>query len=291
MTVNQYLPAAYIETVWRLAAGIIPVSALGGARPLPGVRLVLERVPKPHPVPAGAGAIGNYDVGIGLPAVARNGAGRFAITYSVPGLSSPVAVRLYDTGRRYVPRRFRLPVPAEATVVAAEQAAEQPPWPPIPSRAFRPVLYPGANWGTQAGATAVRGRVLRADGSAARWARVSAVDADHRYPAGWAHGDDRGEFLLVLTPSDAGLFTPGSALAHVTLTISARPVPVTIDSPAQSQADPLWDLEVETLPPPGAADTVSDGRTPPADFSQSVTSTLSVVKGAVSCPRPPFVLP
>jgi hypothetical protein len=291
MTMNQYLPAAYTETVWRLAAGIIPVSALGGAPPLPGVRLALERVPKPYQVPAGAGAIGHYDVGIGLPAVARNGAGRFAITYSLPGLSSPVAVRLYDTARRYVPRRLRLPVPAEATVIAAEQAAEQSPWPPIPSRAFRPVLYPGANWGTQAGATAVRGRVLRADGSAARWARVSAADADHGYPVGWAHGDDRGEFLLVLTSSDAGLFTPGSALAHVTLTISARPVPVTIDSPARSQADPLWDLEVEALPPPGAADTVSDGRTPPADYSQSVTSTLSFVKGAVSCPRPPFVLP
>jgi hypothetical protein len=291
MTVNQYLPAAYIETVWRLAAGIIPVSALGGVPPLPGVRLALERVPKPHPVPAGAGTIGNYDVGIGLPAVARNVAGRFAITYSLPGLSSPVAVRLYDTRRRYVPRRFRLPVPAEATLVAAEQAAEQSPWPPIPSRVFRPVLYPGANWGTQAGATAVRGRVLRADGSAARWARVSAADADHGYPVGWAHGDDRGEFLLVLTSSDAGLFTPGSALAHVTLTISARPAPATIDSPAQSQADPLWDLEVETLPPPGFADAVSDGRTPPADYSQSVTSTFSVVKGAVSCPRPPFVLP
>ena len=291
MTVNQYLPPAYIETVRRLAAGIIPVSALGGTPPLPGVRLALERVPKPYPVQAGAGAIGTYDVGIGLPTVARHDVGRFAITYSMPGLSSPVAVRLYDTGRRYVPRRFRLPVPAEATVAAAEQAADQSPWPPIPSRVFRPVLYPGANWGTQAGATAIRGQVVRADGSVARWARVSAADADHGYPVGWAHGDDRGEFLLILTSSDAGLFTPGSALAHVTLTISARPVPVTIDSPAQSQADPLWDLEVETLPPPGTADGVSDGRTPPADYSQSVTSTLSFVKGAVSCPRPPFVLP
>jgi hypothetical protein len=291
MTVNQYLPPAYRESVWRLAAGIIPVSALGGAPPLPDVRLALERVPKPHQVPADAGGIGNYDIGIGLPTVARNGAGRFAITYSVPGLSSPVAVRLYDTGRRYVPRRFRLPVPAEATVVAAEQAAELPPWPPIPSRAFRPVLYPGANWGTQAGASAVRGRVLRADGSTARWARVSAIDADHGYPVGWAHGDDRGEFVLVLTSSDAGLFTPGSALARVTLTISARPVPATIDSPAQSRADPLWDLEVEALPPPGSADAVSDGRTPPADYSQSVTSTHSFIKGAVSCPRQPFILP
>jgi hypothetical protein len=131
MTMNQYLPSSYIETVWRLAAGIIPVSALGGTPPLPGVRLALERVPKPHPVPAGAGAIGNYDVGIGLPTVARNDAGRFAITYSVPGLSSPVAVRLCDTARRYVPRRFRLPVPAEAAVVGRPRGGPRCwlPWP------------------------------------------------------------------------------------------------------------------------------------------------------------------
>lgn len=291
MTVNQYLPPSYVETVWRLAAGINPVSALGGAAPPPGIRLALERVPKPHPVPAGAGAIGNYDVGIGLPTQRRNGTGRFAITYSVPGLTSPLAARLYDTGRRYVPRRFRLPVPTEATVVAAEQAAEATPWPPIPSRVFRPVLYPGANHGTQAGATVVRGRVLRGDGSIARWARVSAADADHGYPVGWAHGDDRGEFLLVLLSSDAGLFTPASALARLTLTISVRPAPVTIDSPAESQADPLWDLEVEALPSPGSPDTVSDGRTPPADYSAAITATLSFVKGAVSHPRRPFVIP
>ena len=37
MTVNQYLPPAYIETVWRLAAGIDPVSALGGACRVPGL--------------------------------------------------------------------------------------------------------------------------------------------------------------------------------------------------------------------------------------------------------------
>jgi hypothetical protein len=291
VTVNQFLPAAYVETAGRLAVGIIPASALNGAPPLPDVRLALERVPQPYPVPAGAGETGTYDVGIGLPTVARSSGGRFAISYSQPGPRSPVAVRLYDTERRYVPRRLRLPVPAEATAVAAEQAAERSPWPPIPSRAFRPMLFPGANGGTQAGVTAIRGRVVRADGSAARWARVAAADADHGYPAGWAHGDDRGEFLLILTSSDADLFTPGSALAHVALTISARPVPAAVDSPVQSQADPLWDLEVESLPSPGTADSVSDGRTPPADYSQSVTATLSVVKGAVSVPRPPFVLP
>jgi len=291
MSVNQYLPASYAETVWRLAAGIDPACALGGAAPLPGVQLALERVPKPHPVPAGAGAIGNYEVGIGLPTVRRNSTGRFAITYSVPGLTSPLAVRLYDTGRRYVPRRFRLPVPDRAAVVAAEQAAESAPWPPIPSRVFRPVMYPGANRGPQAGATIVRGRVLRGDGSIARWARISAVDADHGYPLGWAHGDDRGEFYLVLESSDAGLFTPGSALARVTLTISVRPAPAAIDSPAESQADPLWDLEPEVLPAPGSADTVSGGRTPPPDYSRAITATLSFVKGAVSHPRQPFVIP
>jgi hypothetical protein len=290
MTVNQYLPPAYAETVWRLAAGLAPVSALGGSGPLPGVRLALEVVPKPYQVPAGAGAIGDYHVGIGLPAVPRNASGRFAITYLVSGLTQNVAVRFYDTERCYVPRRFGLPVPTEAAVISQEQAAESRPWPPIPSRGFRPVLYPGANYGTQAGATVVRGRVLRQDGSAARWARVSAVDADHGYPVGWAHGDDRGEFLLILQTSDAGLVTPGSAVASVTLGISARPLPVPVDSPTQSRADPLWDLEIEALPSPGSPDTVSDGRTPPADYGAPLTARLSFVKGTVSHPSQPFVL-
>jgi hypothetical protein len=290
MTTTQYLPPSYIETVQRLAAGVAPASALGGTGPLPGVQLALERVPKPYQVPAGAGAIGDYHVGIGLPTVPRNASGRFAITYPLPELTQNVAVRLYDTERRYVPRRFGLPVPAEATVISQEQAAESSPWPPIPSRAFRPVLYPGANYGTQAGATVVRGRVLRQDGSAARWARVSAVDAAHGYQVGWAHGDDRGEFLLILQASDAELVTPGSAVAGVTLSISARPLPVPVDSPAQSQADPLWDLEIEALPPPGSPDTVSDGRTPPADYGAPLTATLSFVKGTVSHPSQPFVL-
>jgi hypothetical protein len=232
-------------------------------------------------------------VGIGLPAVPRNDIGRFAITYSVPGLTPGVAVRLYDIERRYVPRRFLLPVPAEATVISQEQAAESPPWPPIPSRVFRPVLYPGANYGTQAGATVVRGRVLRQNGSAARWARVSAVSAEAAapgLPVGWAHGDDRGEFLLVLQPSDAQLAAPASAVTSVTLTISARRLP-TVDSPAESQADPLWDLEIEALSPPGSPDAVSNGRTPPADYGAPFRATLSFVKGTVSHPSQPFVLP
>ncbi len=288
---NQFLPSTWLETVWRLAAGIEPVSALGGAGPLPGVRLALERVPKPWPVPTGAGTIGDYGVGIGLPTVARNPSGRFAVTYLVPGLQSPFTVRMYDTARRYVPRRFSVPFPAEAAVVAEEQAAEAPPWPAIASRAFRPVLFPGAAYGAQAGATIVRGRVLRSDLSVARWARVSAIDADHGYALGWAHGDDRGEFLLVLASSSAELFAPGSPLAAVTVTASARPVPVTLETPAQSTADPLWDLEVETLPTPGSPDTVSDGRTAPADYSQSQTATYSFVKGVVSRLAEPLVLP
>jgi hypothetical protein len=290
-TTNEYLPPQYIERIWRLAAGVDPVSSLADRAPLAGLELALERVPKPWAVPAGAGGLGNYDVGIGLPTVPVNDSGRFAITYQVSGITSPVAVRLYDTGRRYVPRRFRLPVPTLATVVAEEQAADTSPWPPIPSRAFRPTLYPGAQFGPQAGATTVRGWVVRNDGSPVRWVRVSAIDADHGFAIGWAHGDDRGEFVLVLQTSDAGLFSPASAMVRTTLTISARPTPSTIDSPAQSHADPLWDLEVETLPAPGLPDAVSNGQTPPADYSQSVTSTLTFVKGTSSHTATPFVIP
>ena len=264
---NQYLPAAYLERVWRLAAGIIPVSALGGAPPLPGVRLALERVPEPYLYSRHGG---DRPLRRRHRPACRRAQRRRPLRDHLrhARAHSPVAVRLYDTERRYVPRRFRLPVPDQATVVAADRRPSGPHG--RRSRAGRSArALPGGD-----GA-----RRLAPPPSAAGWpAPPAALRAGRgsrppttttRFLLAWAHGDDRREFLLVLTSSEAGLFTPGSALAHVTLTISARPVPVTIDSPAESQADPLWVLEVETLPAPGSPDT-GVGRTRAARGLQPV---------------------
>ena len=228
--------------------------------------------------------------GVDLPTVKRSRSGRFAITYLVANLASPTAVRLYDPARRFVPRRLAIPLPTEAEVIAQEQAHESSPWPPVVSRAFRPWLFAGAAYGTQAGATVVRGRAVHADATPARWCRVHATDAEQGTPVGWAHGDDRGEFLLVLTSSDAQLVNPPSSDLAVELSIRARPLPVTPNTPAESTADPLWDLVIETLPAPGSPDPVSDGRTDPAGLTASATATLVVTKGRVTRPTRPFVV-
>ncbi len=290
MSVNQVLAARWTEQVVRLAIGIEPVDGLGRGGPLPDLQVALERVPRPHPVPVGAGDLGDYQVGIDLPAVTRSRSGRFAVTYLVADLASPTTVRIFDPGRRFVPRRLAIPVPTEAQVIAQEQAHTANPWPPVVSRAFRPWLHAGAAYGTQAGATVIRGRAVHADATPARWCRVHATDAEQGTPLGWAHGDDRGEFLLVLVSSDAQLVNPSSSDLAVAVSVRARPVPVTPNTPAESTADPLWDLVVETLPSPGAPDPVSNGRTDPAGFTAGATATLVVTKGRVTRPATPFVV-
>ncbi|MCO6454407.1 MAG: hypothetical protein J5I93_03745, partial [Pirellulaceae bacterium] len=82
---------------------------------------------------------------------------------------------------------------------------------------------------------------------------------------GHAHGDDRGEFLLALAPAAIR----GSELPR---TIDIR---VVVYGPAQVQPpdpadlpelDPWWDLPLEQVPAPGAADDVSPGRRLPDGY-------------------------
>jgi hypothetical protein len=291
VTAASLLGPGWVERVVRLAIGVSPVDALGRNGPLPGLELCLERVPRPHPVPAGTGEAGDYAVGAGLPCVIPGPTGRFAITYLRRNLASPVAVRLFDPQRRYVPRRVRIPLLTEAQVVAEEQAHDVNPWPPVTSRVVRPALFPGAAYGTPAGATIVRGRVLRSDGSPARWTRVRATSLTLGTDLGWAHGDDRGEFLLVIGSTQAQLVDPPSSSLDVSVTVAARPLPLAVDTPAGSTADPLWDLEIEDVHAPGTPDPVSGGRTLPPGFTSTVTATVTCIKGRVTRPGKPFVVP
>ena len=140
--------------------------------------------------------------------------------------------------RCLVPRRLRLfadPVPAD-------------PPDPLWRRIFRVGLFPGAGAAPGAGATVLRGRVTRPDSDGVprlvRWARV--VARDEHDDLGWAHGDDRGEFALVLGGSPDAATMPADPLA-VELTVTAPPA-VTVD-PADvllTSLDPIWDLPVQT---------------------------------------------
>ena len=110
-------------------------------------------------------------------------------------------------------------------------------------------------------------------GRPVRWARVVAFasdangDPDLDVEVGSAHGDDRGEFLLLLN-SDAGGIGPFdktlSITAHVFVFANAA---VPVPTPEQRANDPLWDLPLETVTTPFRSDDVLRGEKLPPDFT------------------------
>jgi hypothetical protein len=175
-----------------------------------------------------------------------------------PGLKDPLDVRLQDASRHFVPRRLSIPLATRPVTVA--------PW-----------LYPGAAYDISESVTGCRARLLRgASGPVVRWPRVEA-----RLPSaapggglvvGRAHGDDRGEFLLIIDP---GAATTGDIVDPLPLEITAfgPGVAPAASSPELPQLDPLWDLPLE--PVTGAS--VLRGEAMPAGYGFSATSRRTVL--------------
>lgn len=192
------------------------------------------------------------------------GAGRAIIMLD---LRTPTKVRLRiaDPRRRYVARRFDLPLWTLREVLDAESAGS-----PVPAaaRMLRPWLLPGSGAVLSRGATTVRGRVVRGT-DPVRWPRITARGPGQQ-AVGWAHGDERGEFVLVI--KDTGTLPPPAPTQfQVQLSVTAkRPA-------APDPFDPYADLTVEPLPrptvPPGPddLDSVLRGRKTPADHVPSTT--------------------
>lgn len=192
------------------------------------------------------------------------GAGRAIIMLD---LRAPTRVRLriVDPRRRYVARRFDLPLWTLKEVLDEESAGS-----PVPaaSRLLGPWLLPGSAAPLSRGATTVRGRVVRGT-DPVRWPRITARGPG-RQAVGWAHGDERGEFVLVI--EDTGTLPPPAPTEfpvqlYVTAKVPAAPDPF----------DPYADLTIEPVPrstaPPGRddLDNVLRGRTTPADHVPSAT--------------------
>ncbi|GAA3650734.1 hypothetical protein GCM10022237_08110 [Nocardioides ginsengisoli] len=244
---SVFLSRPYDEHRYHLALGIEPRSSLTGSRLDAGLEVRWERYPKP---------VGRWrtwrpgetltDV---LPRIDRHSSGRFARRYDEE-VARPMLVRLVDRQRRYVPRRLEIPIPDEATVVGAvgPHLVPDPAW----RRSFPVDLFPGAAAPLTSGATVLRGHVVRQVGGVpqpVRWARVRAVTPTGA-EIGWAHGDDRGEFVLVLRPARGALTVPVDPMV-VELTVSRPdppPVPPASD-PDLARVDPLWDLPLETVVP------------------------------------------
>ena len=257
---NVYTPVRYDERVLHLALGVEPRSAIAEARLDSGVDVRWES--HPSPVDRWRSWRAGETLTAALPRLQRHPSGRFARRYD-EGVRPVMDLRIVDDdrsggvrrpghGRRIVPRRLRVTIASEQVVLAADADPATPPH-PVWRRVLPAACYPGAAADLPSGATVLRGRIIRDDGSGVlvplRWARVRATT-----PAGvevaWAHGDDRGEFVLVVQPAMDAVGMPADPLL-VRLTVGVQlppPVPDPLD-PFLTEIDPLWDLPLETVVP------------------------------------------
>ena len=256
---NVYTPSRYDERLFRLALGVEPRDAMSNSRLASGVDVRMER----FPTPVGEWRPWQPDETLTsvLPRMPRHRTGRFAIRYD-EDVPATVDLRIVDDlrfgaktaagyGRRIVPRRVRVVIADVDDVVDAEA---DPTLPQIPTwqRSVPLWCLPGADAPLPSRSTVLRGRIVILDAGTGRlepvrWARVQAQNGTGD-DVGWAHGDDRGEFVLVIGASANDVVIPASPLA-VTLTIGAvlpAPTPDPAD-PARAVVDPLWDLPRETV--------------------------------------------
>jgi hypothetical protein len=240
---NEFLPTRYDERIDRLTLGIEPIDAVRRVRIASPVELALDATPI-DPERALDDIFGLSEATSGLRRVRRRNSCRFVVS-TLEQIEDPVvALRFNDPARRFVPRRLRYAVPADPR-----------------DRRFRvrrPVLFPGAAYDVDETSTGLRARVTwqsAADSPPVRWARVAATIGGNR--VGYAHGDDRGEFLLLLGSAAGGL---GGLPApfRVRITVFAPPT-----IPPPNNADVFADLPLESHDVPGDLDTVSGGTTLP----------------------------
>ncbi len=254
---NEFLSSRFVERVERLIIGIEPTDAQRRMRIAHPIDVVLDRRSF-SPVPSSwETALGLSDpIGSRHP-IPRHDSCRHALVFP-PGMDSPIAIRMFDRARRFVPRRISYPIPADITVASP------------PSRVRRPALFPGAAYDVSPTATGIRGRVTWSQSTAnevpARWVRVEAVI--NGQIVGRAYGDDRGEFLLLLRSEAGGLGDlPAPLIADVT--VFGPPAPIAV-----SPDDPFGDLPIETLL--ADPDTISPGESLPVGYASTAQSSRPV---------------
>ena len=191
-----------------------------------------------------------------------------------PALANPFDLRLTDDSRRYVPRRLSISLaPPAATKLS-------------------PGLFPGAAYDCTSRATGIRGSATRA-GAALRWARVEArLPADTAVKGavvGRAHGDDRGEFLLLLGVEAATIGDLPLAIDLEVVVYAPLPNPPAPGTPDLPSLDPLWDLPLEVVPTTSPDDVTPGLRLPPGyGFTSTSHPTISFEMGRLKS-IPPIV--
>jgi hypothetical protein len=299
---NQFLAERYVEIVHRLLLGIEPVDAARRSRIGHPIEVAIEGPPFPPWPPQPAAELERYlrqlldsrrTLSDTMARVPRHATCRHALLHR-PDLTDHVDVRLFDRGRRFVPRRLRIPLtplsdPTDPALLDAVPFAE---------RVRRPSLFPGKAYDVSESATGIRGRVVRPDPLdpakelPVRWPRVRALIGTS--PVGWAHGDQNGDFLLLLDSSAVPAVTLTTPLA-VNVTAYAPPAPPVPASALLPRVDEYWDLPLEVLAAPGVTpDPTGAGDYVPTTYTAAstpppppVTFRYGVLLGGLA----PFVLP
>jgi hypothetical protein len=288
------LPSRFDERRIRLVLGLEPRDAIRQCRITHPVELVVERPRFVQPFlgpPLTATEIGYLralkDARVPLDRewtrVPRHPSGRHAVI-AAGAPPARIDIRVLDPERRYASRRLRIPLDAAPLDDV-----------PIARRSRAPWLWPGAAYPVVERATGLRGRVVVVQGGverAVRWPRVLVRATPGGARIAWAHGDDRGDFLLILPPESLGL---SAELAPLTLTVEVRGRLGDPPSPppqAVRDADPWWDLPPESLAlPPTTPDEVAEGRSVPPELTGSVSRQVTFVYSVIlSGTEPPFVI-
>ncbi|HEX8093019.1 hypothetical protein [Jatrophihabitans sp.] len=176
------------------------------------------------------------------------GPGRFRLRQQL-NLPTTLILRIDDPSRRYLPRVFSL------TPWRADELDD--PFVAVVARILRCWLLPAAGYLIPRGSTVLRGRVAHL-GTPIRWARIKALTPTNTV-AGWAHTDERGEFLLVVEDPDQN-----PILSTVTLELVVyAPAPALPADPLDRLAD-LAPEVVPQSPRPPAGQSRSAAPAPPA---------------------------
>ena len=181
--------------------------------------------------------------------------------------------------RQLVPRRLSL-TPAQTDGVPAGNLANiRTAW-----------LWPGSAYPLTSNVTALRGCVRRGPSDAvakpAAWSRIvvsrpgaGPADFDTESKVGYAHGDDRGEFLVVL----GGAAVPGGAALPAT--IALRLWVFTPPADIFDEADPLASLPLEVAGSDGLNDVLRGTHVPAAYVRRDPIDVTLVPGRAVTVDR------
>lgn len=250
---NEFLPSRFSENVKRLALGLEPIDAELQLRTPHRIEVTFDTAPLQLP----------------RPPIDHHRTGLHVLLYHTK-LVSPVNLRFFDEARRYVPRRLSIPI------LTRTEAESNPP----AFRVRRPALFPGAAYDITTTVTGLRGRVLRG-GEPMRWARIEARLPGGTAVVGRAHGDDRGEFLLLIgsEASPVGDLNPLLQIEVTVLGPAVLPVP---PNPERPKIDPFWDLPLEQTALPGDPDPVSAGESQPANYTASSMQSVNLTFGRIN---------